>query len=330
MPMTKMTNMVNPEVMADMISATLPKRIKFSPIAKIDTTLVARPGNTITVPKYAYIGDAEDVAEGVAIGTTVLTTSTTTATVKKSGKAVEITDEAVLSGYGQPMTEAAKQIAMSIAAKVDNDCYDVLCEATLVHDGSAAPIGYNPIVDANAKFEDEIDNALAKIMFIHPNQESTIRKDPNFMSKDKYPLEVVMNGTIGAIAGCQIVKSKKVKLVEYVIDQSAGTITITEQNLAQYAPKTLGTLKVNDKIKAVATKFYACPIVVVDAQDPNEDPTADDFATDQAAVTIYMKRNVLLETDRDILKRTNVIAADEHFVAVLSNESKVVLAKLGE
>ena len=73
MALTKLENLVDPEVMAQMVSAKLPKKIKFSPIARIDTTLAGRPGSTITVPKYAYIGDAEDVAEGVAMGTTVLT-----------------------------------------------------------------------------------------------------------------------------------------------------------------------------------------------------------------------------------------------------------------
>lgn len=53
MAQTKLANLVNPEVMADMISAKLPKKIKFSPIAKIDNTLSGQPGNTITVPKYA-------------------------------------------------------------------------------------------------------------------------------------------------------------------------------------------------------------------------------------------------------------------------------------
>ena len=72
MAQTKLTNLINPEVMAPMISAKLPKKIKFSPIAKIDDTLAGQPGNTITVPKYAYIGDAEDVAEGVAMGTTAV------------------------------------------------------------------------------------------------------------------------------------------------------------------------------------------------------------------------------------------------------------------
>lgn len=53
MALTMLQNLVDPEVMARMISATLPKKIKFSPIARIDTTLVGQPGSTIKVPKYA-------------------------------------------------------------------------------------------------------------------------------------------------------------------------------------------------------------------------------------------------------------------------------------
>lgn len=288
MAQTKLENLINPEVMADMISATLPKKIKFTPIAHVDTTLAGRAGDTITVPKYAYIGDAEDVAEGVAMGTTVLTASSVQATVKKAGKAVEITDESALSGYGDPIGEATRQLAMAIAAKVDNDCYEELCKATLTYDGSAAVIGYDGVVKANTVFESEADEGMEKVIFIHPAQEQTLLLDENFMSKDKYPLDVVMTGVIGRIAGCQVVKSKKVKEADGV---------------------------------------WLNPIVVVAKADPNEEPGADGYATEDAALTIYMKRNTEVERDRDILAKTTVISADEHYTAKLTNESKVVLAK---
>ena len=336
MALTKLENLVDPQVMADMVSAKLPKKIKFAPIARIDTTLVGTPGSTITVPKYAYIGDAEDVAEGVAMGTTVLTASTTKATVKKAAKAVEISDESALSGYGDPIGQAVNQLVMSLGAKVDNDGYDALCGASLVYDGTGAVIGYKGIVEANSKFEDESDQSIRKIMFIHPNQEAALLNDEDFKTKDKYPLDVVMNGTIGMIAGAQVVKSKKVKLVKYEKANSGGTITIvadeaeeneTSLHLDTAKASTLGELAVGDKLKAVATPFYACPIVIVSAQDPNEDPEADGVAEEESALTIYMKRNVEVEADRDILKKTTVISADEHYTVTLSNDSKVVLAK---
>ncbi len=276
MPQTKLSNLINPQVMADMISAKLPQAIKFSPLAKIDRTLQGRAGNTITVPKYAYIGDAEDVAEGVAMGTTVLTASTTTAAVKKAGKAVELTDESALSGYGDPVGETTRQLKMSIASKIDADCVTALNGASLTHDGSAGQINYDGIVDAVGKFEEEDDRL--KYLFIHPNQAATLRKDSNFMSKDKYPLDTVMTGAIGSIAGCTVIKSKRVP---------------------------------NDGTNY--TNF-----IVKEPYGETEDATA--------ALTIYMKRDVELENDRDILAKTTVISADEHYTAVLSNDSMVVKA----
>lgn len=53
MALTKLEQLVDPEVMAPMISAKLKKAIKVTPFAKIDTTLQGRAGSTITVPKYA-------------------------------------------------------------------------------------------------------------------------------------------------------------------------------------------------------------------------------------------------------------------------------------
>lgn len=221
------------------------------------------------------IGEAEDVAEGVAAGTTVLTASTTTAKVKKVMKAVELTDESVLSGYGDPVGETTNQLAASVAGKIDTDCMEALAGASLKHT-DAGVINYDGIVKAVGIFEEE--DSAAKVMFIHPNQETQLRLDPNFLDKNKYPLDVVMNGVIGSIAGCQIVKSKRVK-------------------------------EVGGK--------YVNPIVQL----------VGDESDGLAALTIYMKKGSSLETDRNILSKTTTFAIDEHYTAVLSNDSKVVLAE---
>lgn len=336
MATTVLNNLVNPEVMAQMISASLPKKIKFSKIAKVDTTLAGQAGDTITVPKYGYIGDATDIAENTPIPVSALSTTTTTATVKKAGKGTEITDEAVLSGYGDPMGESTNQLGMSIAAKVDNDCYDVLLGATAVFNGTSAKIAYNGIVDANALIADESDSTLNKIMFIHPSQESTLRKDADFIDKSKSGMDVIMSGTIGMICGCQVVKSKKVKKVEFDVKAStaSGYTEITAENLATYAGKVgvdaagkFVDLAVGQFVKALTNAYFLNPIVVVDVADPDEDANADKFANETPAVTIYLKRNVQVESDRDIVRKKTIITADEHYTVVLSNDTKVVLAK---
>mgnify|MGYP000613957279 FL=1 len=124
--LTKLAQLIDPEVMADMISAKIPKKLVVAPFAKVDTSLQGVPGSTITVPSYGYIGDADDVAEGVEVTPAKMSTTTKTATVKKAMKAVSLTDEAVLSGYGNPVGEANGQLAKAIASKVDNDCMDAL------------------------------------------------------------------------------------------------------------------------------------------------------------------------------------------------------------
>ena len=121
MAVTKLENMIDPEVMGAMIQAELPQALKFTGIAQIDTTLQGRPGDEITVPSYKYIGDAVDVAEGAAIDYDLLETTTRKISIKKAAKGVELTDESVLSGYGDPVGEAQRQVRMALAAKIDND-----------------------------------------------------------------------------------------------------------------------------------------------------------------------------------------------------------------
>lgn len=209
MAVTKMENMINPQVMGDMITAKIDALAKITPYAKVDTTLQGVPGDTKTVPSWNYIGDAADVAEGVEVELTAMSASTTTFTIKKAMKSVGLTQEAINSGLGNPVGQAESQLAKSIVGKVDNDILDAALTASNVHD-TAAVIGYAGIVDAVTKFEDEEDG-IEKVMFISPKQEATLLKDPNFLSADKFTAGVAVNGAIGKIAGCWIKKSKKIK-----------------------------------------------------------------------------------------------------------------------
>lgn len=279
MAVTKLQNLVDPEVMAPMISAKLEKAIVATPFAKIDTTLEGQPGSTITIPKYKYIGDAEVVAEGVEQGDATLTTTTAEYKVKKIVKDVTLTDEAILSGYGNPVGEANNQLAKSIASTVDNEVMDALKGAQVVKTFTT-DISYNNTVDALDLFLEEEN--VPKVTFVHPHQISTLRKDSNFISADKYNNNVIMKGEIGMIANTRVIPSRKAVNAE-------GT-------------------------------YYVNPIVQLKA----EEQTGDD---ELAAVTIFLKRGVNVETDRIVKGKKTLISADEHFVAALTDESKVVVAK---
>ena len=275
---TKLAQLVDPEVMAPMISGKLEKAIVATPFAKIDTTLEGRPGDTITIPKYEYIGAATDLAEGETADKTKLGTSTATYTVKKAVKQVELTDEAVLSGYGNPVGETNSQLAKAIADKIDNDVFDALKGAQLTYT-SNTDISYDEVVNAIDGLNEETN--VEKVMFIHPKQVTQLRKDTNFISNDKYPNNVLMRGEIGMIANCRIVASKKA---------------------------------IND-----AGTYFLNPIVELRPQEQTGD--------ESAAVTIFMKRGVNLETQRELGNYTTLIGADEHYVVGRTDESKIIVAK---
>lgn len=215
MAVTMMEQMINPEVMGDMINAKIEALAKLTPYAKVDTTLQGVPGDTKTVPSWNYIGDAEDVAEGVEVGLSQMTASSTTFTIKKAMKAVGITQEAINSGLGNPVGQAEHQLAKSIVGKVDNDVLDAALTATNVSGDGSAVIGYEGVVAAVTKFEDEEDG-IEKVMFISPKQEAQLLVDPMFLSADTFQSGVAVNGAIGKIAGCWIKKSNKIKAADGV------------------------------------------------------------------------------------------------------------------
>ena len=111
MTITKLEKMINPQVLASMVDGELEFALKFTNLATVDKTLVGRPGNTISLPAYKMIGEATDVGEGEAIPVEALATEIQNVTVKKAGKGIRITDEAILSGYGDPLGQASKQLA---------------------------------------------------------------------------------------------------------------------------------------------------------------------------------------------------------------------------
>src|SRR5699024_5258123 len=119
------------------------------------------------------IGDANDVAEGEAIDIALLETATEDFTIKKAGRGVEIPDEAVLSGLGDPIGEATRQLALAIANKVDNDVLEALDTTSLQYtEGTAWDL--DTISDAIDIFNDEDDAAMTLVM--NPKDASKLRK----------------------------------------------------------------------------------------------------------------------------------------------------------
>jgi N4-gp56 family major capsid protein len=205
---THLNDIINPQVMGDMIEAKIPHMLKFTPFAKIDNTLVGVAGDTKTVPSWNFIGAAEDIAEGGEITTKKLTASSTTFTIKKIMQSVGITQESINSGLGDPVAQGESQLAKAIAVKMDEDVLAVLMTASQTFDGSASKISYAGIVDAIGVLDEEENTD--KVMFIAPAQVTALRKDSDFIDKNKYGNDVMVTGEIGMVGNTRLVPSKQI------------------------------------------------------------------------------------------------------------------------
>lgn len=256
MAVSKLSNMINPEVLGAFLETKLVDAIKLSPLAVVGTELQGRAGNTLTLPTWQYIGDAADLAEGVADVPVSLEAQSREITIKKASKAVEITDEALLSGYGNPADEIASQLLTSIASKVEADCFTALGTATLKQVGA---VDADTVADALVKFGEDLDEEM--FLFINPADYATIRKNANFSYVNGQ--QMTIGGTVGFIFNCAVVVSNRV-------------------------------------------------------------PAQSAFIVKRGALGIELKRGVNVESDRDILRKTNVYSVDEHYVAYLRDASKVI------
>lgn len=267
MVQTQLQDMVDPQVLAEMIREELESKIRFSPLARVDNTLVGRPGSTVTVPKWKYIGDAEDVEEGQAIDLTKLESETEDFTIKKAGKGVEITDEAALSGYGDPIGEAGEQLMTSIAQKVDNDVLAALESTTLTYE-SAEGITFDAVDEAQGIFNDEDTEPM--VLVANPRDVAKLRKSAgnDWTRASDLGDNIIVSGAFGEVLGAQVIRSRKV-----------------------------------------------------------EEGTA--YLVKAGALAIYLKRDVDVEDDRDIIHKTTVITADQHYGAHLYDESKAVKITTG-
>ncbi|HFI0239548.1 TPA: N4-gp56 family major capsid protein [Streptococcus suis] len=274
MTQTKIADLINPQVMANHISAKLPKLLKFTPLATVERTLVGQPGTKLTVPKFTYTGAASEVAEGQAIPLNKLGTTTTEMTIKKIATGYEITDEAILSGMGDPVGEAVRQLGLAIADKIDNDIIELAKTAT--QHVTDAPNTLEAIQKALDIFADEED--VRYVGIFNPVDAMKLRTaaGKDFLRGSELGAQALVSGVFGEVLGVEIVRSKKVPAGQGFIVAVSARSTDTEDD-ARYG-----------------------------------------------AFVINMKRDVSVETDRDILKKTTVITGDEHYGVYLYDDTKVV------
>lgn len=270
---TYLSSLFNPQVVADLIDVKLTDNMVFAPLARIDYTLQGRAGNTVTLPYYSYIGAASSVSEGYDIGIRKLTQSTSSVTIVKYGVAVQLTDEAVLSGYGDPIGEAASQIALSIDDAMDTALLAALAANSASeqnYTGASTGLVPDDIPLALAKFGE--DNDGPKNLLVTPDFYAKLIGTPastNWIPASEIAAEVKIRGMVGMAFGCNVIVTNRLKASE---------------NAYIVKPNTLA---------------------------------------------VFIKRGAMIETDRDILNQSTVLAGSILAAPYLMNPKGMIKLSVG-
>ena len=268
---TKLTNLLDPQVIGAYLDVKLIDKIKLSPIAEINRELEGRPGSTLTFPKWGYIGDAADLAEGAALTYENIAESTVEIKVKKVAKGVSITDEAVLSGYGNPVEQIGQQLLTAVASKIEADMYDaVKNEKKATRDtvgcfqhqyNKTAGFTKEDIIDMRAKFGEDQEGEM--VLFVNPAEFAKLAKDRDFVQIQQGAQ--IISGEMGMLYGVRLVVANRV-------------------------------------------------------------PAGKPFLMKPGALAIVMKRNVVVEAERDMDHFANKYAVSDHYVCYVKYADRIVKA----
>lgn len=264
---THFADMLDPQVLAPMIGAQLSKLNVFSSIAPVDTTLEGRPGDTITVPKYKYTGSAREYGEGEQINFDSLEYTTQQAKIKKIVSAYSISDEAAKIPYGDPRTEAARQMAMALATYVDDDVLDTAKNASLKVTGNTPDQ-----IDLIDNLEDTFAHATNAIegttypqqgvLYVSYKDAASLRKaaGDNWTRASDLGDDVLINGGFGELLGWEIIRTAKLTKGHAIAVKPGAMKTYMKQ-----APQVYAWYDGDHQINKTSTTEYLATSIYNDA-----------------------------------------------------------------
>lgn len=173
------SNLTIPEVLEELMQYDYENALVIGKLAYHDNELLGNPGDTITIPYVAPLGDAETVAEGASLTPEANGDSKITIEVSKAGKAVQMTQEAINSCAYDVKSNRRTQMAKAVARKVDKDLIAEISKTSLVHNAQA--LTYAAVVDAKAKMGEEAF-VTNPVLFVNSLDYAELAKTPEFIA----------------------------------------------------------------------------------------------------------------------------------------------------
>lgn len=239
-----MANTINnqvivPEVYASLVREKIAGKVKVAQFLVNLGNLHGKVGETLTMPKWSYIGDAKDWDINTPMDVTQMKQTSTQATIKAiQAPAVKVADYDDEVELGNAIEEASNQQALGIARKYDTDAiacaltsplkYQLATKNTVTQDELIAILGL---------YGDDRDSADFDAIVVHSSFAPSFYKMDMFVKRDLTMTAdgngIAVNSQIGTFLNIPVVLSDRL----YDATNQEGFILVMKKNAISIIPK---------------------------------------------------------------------------------------------
>lgn len=162
-------NLIVPEVYSGLVREKISGYTVMATAAKKIDVLKGNPGETVSFPRWSYLGDAVDIIPGNPMPKTSLKQTSTQATIRMiAAPAVSVNDYDNAVSFGNALDEASKQQAIAMARKLDTDLINCAISTPLKSQPvTANTLEFDDLMNALKLFGDEVDTEDFAFIAIH-------------------------------------------------------------------------------------------------------------------------------------------------------------------
>lgn len=233
------TNIIVPDVYAQLVREKIAGKCKVAQFLVNLGDLKGKPGETLTMPKWAYIGDAKDWDINTPMDATQMKQTSTTATIKAiQAPAVKVADYDNEVELGNAIDEASNQQAIAIARKYDTDAIACALESPLKFElATKNAVTQLEMISILGLYGDDRDSADFDAIVIHSSFAPSFYNMDMFVSREKTMTTdgngITVNGCIGYFLDIPVVLSDRL----YDSTNQEGFILVMKKNAISIIPK---------------------------------------------------------------------------------------------
>lgn len=232
-------NIIVPDVYAQLVREKVAGKCKVAQFLVNLGDLHGKVGETLTMPKWAYIGDATDWDINTPMDKTQMKQTSTTATIKAiSAPAVEVADYDNEVELGNAIEEASSQQAEGVARKYDTDAIACALESPLKFQiANKNTITQLELIAMLGLYGDDRDSADFDAIVVHSSFAPSFYAMDMFVKRDLTMTTegngVAVNGCIGYFLNIPVVLSDRL----YDTANQEGFVLMMKKNAISIIPK---------------------------------------------------------------------------------------------